>query len=183
MWRCCRSSMAIRSRQMARYPAAAISIRTVNAQATLLSAEAESDKCLPENDYEHEFHQNHIEVNCMQRAVLTAGSTLVALYDPRRSALSPFHHLSKHCLVIKLTYYFSYYINRHDMVACMGETTAQESLRHILKVMKRTEEGRRVLEEKPRINTRTVDLEKLRQLPPNTFGYTYVKFLDDNVIN
>jgi ubiquinone biosynthesis protein Coq4 len=34
---------------------------------------------------------------------------------------------------------------------------------------------------RPRINSRTVDLEKLRQMPDGTLGRTYIKFLDSNV--
>jgi ubiquinone biosynthesis protein Coq4 len=34
---------------------------------------------------------------------------------------------------------------------------------------------------RPRINSHTVDLEKLRQMPDGTLGRTYIKFLDSNV--
>lgn len=33
----------------------------------------------------------------------------------------------------------------------------------------------------PRINSSTVDLEKLKDMPENTLGYAYFKFLDTNV--
>jgi len=34
---------------------------------------------------------------------------------------------------------------------------------------------------RPRINSSTVDLEKLRQMPDGTLGRTYIQFLDTNV--
>lgn len=67
------------------------------------------------------------------------------------------------------------------MIACLGETTGEHALQQILHTMRASDEGQRILQQKPRINTRTVDLEKLRQLPANTFGRAYVQFLDDNV--
>uniref|UniRef100_A0A182JZX4 Ubiquinone biosynthesis protein COQ4 homolog, mitochondrial n=1 Tax=Anopheles christyi TaxID=43041 RepID=A0A182JZX4_9DIPT len=72
--------------------------------------------------------------------------------------------------------------NVHDMIACLGETTGREALEKILHNMRATEEGQQILAEKPRINTRTVDMEALKMLPENTFGYTYVKFMEDNNI-
>lgn len=67
------------------------------------------------------------------------------------------------------------------MIACLGETTGEQALQNILHTMKSSEEGQRILQQKPRINTRTVDIKRLRQLPDSTFGRAYVKFLDDNV--
>lgn len=67
------------------------------------------------------------------------------------------------------------------MIACFGETTGDAALRDILTEMKKTKEGLAILNEKPRINTKTIDLNTLRKLPDETFGRAYVKFLDDNV--
>lgn len=67
------------------------------------------------------------------------------------------------------------------MIAALGETTGGNALEKQYKIMLDSSEGTAILKEKPRINTRTIDLDTLRSLPPNTFGYTYVKFLDDNV--
>lgn len=69
------------------------------------------------------------------------------------------------------------------MIACLGETTGAHSLRNILAEMRRSEEGSRILIDKPRINTRTIDLDALKNLPEDSFGYLYRKFLDDNVID
>lgn len=67
------------------------------------------------------------------------------------------------------------------MIACLGETTGEHALQQILHTMRASDEGQRILQQKPRINTSTVNLGRLRQLPENTFGRAYVQFLDDNV--
>lgn len=67
------------------------------------------------------------------------------------------------------------------MIACLGETTGENALWNILDTMQASEEGRRILSDKPRINTMTVDLNRLESLPSDSFGAAYVKFLTDNV--
>lgn len=67
------------------------------------------------------------------------------------------------------------------MIACLGETTGYETLQNILKVMKSSPEGTHILMDKPRINSKAIDLDALGKLPVDTFGYAYKKFLDDNV--
>lgn len=67
------------------------------------------------------------------------------------------------------------------MIACLGETTGRDALRQILATMNSTDEGRRILTKKPRINSREIDLEALDMLPTSTFGYHYKQFLVVNV--
>lgn len=67
------------------------------------------------------------------------------------------------------------------MIAALGETTGVRALQKQYELMLTTQEGSLILKEKPRINTTTINLNYLRKLPDNTFGYIYVKFLDDNV--
>jgi ubiquinone biosynthesis protein COQ4 len=64
------------------------------------------------------------------------------------------------------------------MVAALGETTAGPVLPRLLEHMLESAEGRRILKERPRINTSTVDMAVLARLPENTFGYTYVTWLE-----
>jgi hypothetical protein len=64
------------------------------------------------------------------------------------------------------------------MVAALGETTAGPVLPHLLDNVLESEEGRRILRERPRINTSTIDMTALARLPENTFGYTYVAWLE-----
>lgn len=105
------------------------------------------------DDFTKEFFSNQIKVSDFQKVLLSAGSSIAALLDPRRQ----------------------------DMIACLGETTGEKALEKILDQMKQSEEGRSILKEKPRINTNTVNLAELKQLPEDTFGYHYYKFLEDNV--
>jgi ubiquinone biosynthesis protein COQ4 len=64
------------------------------------------------------------------------------------------------------------------MVAALGETTAGPVLPRLLDHMLESEEGRRILKERPRINTSTIDMAALARLPENTFGHTYVTWLE-----
>jgi ubiquinone biosynthesis protein COQ4 len=64
------------------------------------------------------------------------------------------------------------------MVAAVGETTAGPVLPRLLDHMLESEEGRRILKERPRINTNAIDMTALARLPKNTFGHTYVTWLE-----
>lgn len=65
------------------------------------------------------------------------------------------------------------------MVAILGETTGACALRSMHQRMQGNAEGRRILRERPRINTRTVDPLLLEQYPQETFGWNYYKFMAD----
>ncbi|XP_052862095.1 ubiquinone biosynthesis protein COQ4 homolog, mitochondrial [Anopheles cruzii] len=106
------------------------------------------------DQFTQEFLRNQIKVSKLQKLILSVGSSMAALIDPRR----------------------------HDMIACLGETTGREALENIKHLMEANEEGRQILLEKPRINTRTVDMEALERLPENTFGHLYVTFMKENNI-
>lgn len=68
---------------------------------------------------------------------------------------------------------------RHDMIAALGEATAQPyfitRLRH---AMLSSPTGRRILRDKPRLTAATLDLPRLRALPASTLGHAYVTWLD-----
>ncbi|XP_076807342.1 ubiquinone biosynthesis protein COQ4 homolog, mitochondrial-like isoform X2 [Clavelina lepadiformis] len=64
------------------------------------------------------------------------------------------------------------------MVAVCGETTASSALEHMKKKMENNATGTRILKEKPRISSSSVDLKVLRGLPPNTLGRQYVDMLN-----
>ncbi|KAH8991174.1 ubiquinone biosynthesis protein COQ4 mitochondrial [Lactarius akahatsu] len=95
-------------------------------------------------------YPGHIPLNWFENAFLAAGSAFMSLADPRRA----------------------------DMVAALGETTAGPVLPYLLDNMLASEEGRRILKERPRINTSTVDMAALARLPENTFGHAYVTWLE-----
>lgn len=67
------------------------------------------------------------------------------------------------------------------MVAVFGETTGHLALKKIYENMSNDSEGRKIIEEKPRINSKTINIEKLSTLPKGTFGREYYKFLTKNV--
>ncbi|XP_070581869.1 ubiquinone biosynthesis protein COQ4 homolog, mitochondrial-like isoform X2 [Ptychodera flava] len=86
----------------------------------------------------------------MQKAVLGIGSTAMAFYNQYR----------------------------HDMVAVSGETTGYFTIPRIKQRMMADPVGRQILTERPRINSRTMDLDYLRSLPLGTFGKDYIDFMD-----
>lgn len=64
------------------------------------------------------------------------------------------------------------------MIAALGETTAGPALPSLRERMLESAEGRSILKERPRINTRTVDLRALAALPEGTLGRTYISWLE-----
>ena len=67
--------------------------------------------------------------------------------------------------------------SRGDMVATFGETTGHLALKTMREKMASDPVGRRILAEKPRIRSSSVDVDYLASLPENTFGHAYAKFL------
>lgn len=102
------------------------------------------------NGFIEDFDKCHLETSNFQKTLLGIGSAVVSLADPRRG----------------------------DMIAALGETTGTSALKHVYSKMEQSEEGKRILNEKPRINSSSVDLEKLRGMKEGTVGKNYVDFLD-----
>lgn len=66
-----------------------------------------------------------------------------------------------------------------DMVAALGEATASPFFINKLRdTMLLDPTGRRILRDKPRITSTSLDVEKLRQLPRNTIGREYARWLE-----
>lgn len=73
------------------------------------------------------------------------------------------------------------YLNprRGDLIAIFGEVTSTPYFaRRLLNAMLSHPTGRKILRQRPRITSTSLDLPKLRTLPPNTVGGTYVAWLD-----
>ncbi|MCL4142167.1 UNVERIFIED_CONTAM: hypothetical protein GTU68_037480 [Idotea baltica] len=68
------------------------------------------------------------------------------------------------------------------MIAVLGETTGHYALSKIYSNMIQDSEGCQILQERPRINSRTINLEELSRLPSNTLGYAYTQFLSINKV-
>ncbi|UPX14009.1 Ubiquinone biosynthesis protein [Ascochyta rabiei] len=66
-----------------------------------------------------------------------------------------------------------------ELIATFGEATAQPYFIYKLRdrmLMNAT--GRRILRERPRLTSKSLDIPRLRSLPPNTVGYNYAAWLD-----
>ena len=100
------------------------------------------------------LYDTHIRTNTFQRAILTCGAATAALLDPRR----------------------------HDMVAVLGETTGHSTLACLYTRMIEDSEGQRIIVDKPRINSSSINLDALANLPSDSLGRTYVNFLENNKV-
>jgi ubiquinone biosynthesis protein COQ4 len=100
-------------------------------------------------------HQNEfIQTDNIQKLLLTAGSGLIAIFDPKRD----------------------------DMISAFGELTGKNALPKIHKMMLQDPEARQILFDKPIINSSTINLNELAKYPEQTFGRKYVDFLNVNNI-
>eukprot|EP00842_Homolaphlyctis_polyrhiza_P006454 jgi/Hompol1/680/HPOL_002516-RA len=66
------------------------------------------------------------------------------------------------------------------MVAILGETTGERVLSSMRDRMLLDAGGRRILRERPVISAGSLDLDRLRMLPPDSFGNTYIRFMDSH---
>ncbi|KAK7552314.1 ubiquinone biosynthesis protein COQ4, mitochondrial [Phyllosticta citricarpa] len=96
-------------------------------------------------------YPGHVPLHPIERTALAIGSALGSFINPRRA----------------------------DLIAACGEATAQPYFIYRLRdAMLRDATGRRILRDRPRITSKSLDVEYLRTLPPNTVGRTYVGWLD-----
>ncbi|KAJ3092997.1 Ubiquinone biosynthesis protein [Quaeritorhiza haematococci] len=73
---------------------------------------------------------------------------------------------------------------RGEMVATLGDTTGPLVLPRIRDKMLLDSTGRRILRERPVVNSSTVDLDTLRKTAAEgTFGREYIKFLDSHGVS
>ena len=101
------------------------------------------------------LYQQHLPLTNLQKLLLSIGSGVTAIIDPYR----------------------------HDLVADFGETTGDLALRWMHGKMLADKEGKRILDDKPRLRSDTIDYDRLKSLPENTFGYHYSKFYSDNKVS
>ncbi|CAH8497751.1 unnamed protein product [Schistosoma bovis] len=97
-----------------------------------------------------ENYPGHIKTSFLQKCLLSLGSGIGCLINPRRA----------------------------DLLSTFGETSGELALRQIFNRMLNHPDGCRILRDRPTIRTNTVDLDSLRKLPEGTFGKAYTKFLD-----
>jgi ubiquinone biosynthesis protein COQ4 len=96
-------------------------------------------------------YPGHVPLTSVERVGLAVGSAVTSLLDPYR----------------------------HDMVAALGEATAQPFfISWLRRRMLSDPTGRRILRDRPRITSKTMSLEMLRKLPENSVGRIYAAWLD-----
>ncbi len=96
-------------------------------------------------------YPGHIPLTTLERAGLAIGSGLISLFNPRRG----------------------------DLIAAFAEVTATPYFIYRLRdAMLASPTGRRILRDRPRLTARSLDLTRLRRLPPTTVGGAYVTWLD-----
>ncbi|KAL9054971.1 MAG: hypothetical protein Q9162_003826 [Coniocarpon cinnabarinum] len=96
-------------------------------------------------------YPGHVPLTRLERGALAVGSAIGSLLNPYR----------------------------HDLVAALGETTSTPySIYRLRAAMLRDPTGRRILRDRPRITSKTLDVEKLRRLPENSVGRAYASWLD-----
>ncbi|RPB01450.1 coenzyme Q biosynthesis Coq4 [Choiromyces venosus 120613-1] len=96
-------------------------------------------------------YEGHVPLTIPERGLLAVGSAVMTLLNPRRG----------------------------DLIAALGEATATPYFIYRLRdAMLSSPTGRRILKDRPRINSTTMSMEKLRKLPDGTVGREYAAWLD-----
>ncbi|KAF2021585.1 ubiquinone biosynthesis protein COQ4, mitochondrial [Aaosphaeria arxii CBS 175.79] len=96
-------------------------------------------------------YEGHIPLTKLERLGLATGSGLLSFLDPRRA----------------------------DLIAAFGEATAQPYFIYALRDrMLLSPTGRRILRDRPRLTSKSLNIPYLRTLPSNTLGYAYAEWLD-----
>ncbi|KAJ5772151.1 hypothetical protein N7520_002680 [Penicillium odoratum] len=96
-------------------------------------------------------YPGHVPLTTIERGALAVGSAIGSLINPRRA----------------------------DLIAALGEATATPYFIYRLRnAMLSDPTGRRILRDRPRITSNTLQLSKLSTLPENSVGRTYAKWLD-----
>ncbi|KAJ6115025.1 Coenzyme Q biosynthesis Coq4 [Penicillium sp. IBT 16267x] len=96
-------------------------------------------------------YPGHVPLTTIERGALAVGSAIGSLINPRRA----------------------------DLIAALGEATATPYFIYRLRnAMLSDLTGRRILRDRPRITSDTLQLPYLRTLPENSVGRTYATWLD-----
>lgn len=96
-------------------------------------------------------YPGHVPLTSIERIALAVGSAFGSLRDPHRG----------------------------DLIAALGEATAKPYfITRLRNAMLMDPTGRRILKDRPRMTSQSLNLEKLRQLPEGSVGRAYVGWLD-----
>ncbi|KAJ5624578.1 hypothetical protein N7510_000887 [Penicillium lagena] len=118
-------------------------------------------------------YPGHVPLTTIERGALAIGAAVGSLINPRRAgpSLSPFSFLV--CVTTNTNAMAA------DLIAALGEATATPYFIYRLRdAMLSDPTGRRILRDRPRITSDTLNMSYLRTLPPNSVGRTYAQWLD-----
>ncbi|KAB2107974.1 Ubiquinone biosynthesis protein [Alternaria gaisen] len=131
--------------------ASQLSYASPNSPLTRASSFVQPSRCFSILNRPPPKYEGHIPLTRVERLGLAIGSGLGSFLDPRRG----------------------------DLIASFGEATAQPYFIYKLRDrMLLNPTGRRILRDRPRLTSTSLDIPRLRNLPPNTLGYAYAAWLD-----
>ncbi|CAO1628060.1 unnamed protein product [Parajaminaea phylloscopi] len=125
----------------------ATSSRTCSPPSSSSASSGSSTRPLPATPPKN--YASHVPLFSWQKHLVTIGSSLAALANPARG----------------------------EMIATLSETSGESHLPRLRDDMLDHEEGRRLLVDRPSINTKTVDMSALSTMRPGTLGNEYTKWL------
>lgn len=122
------------------------------------------------------YHNSNAELN---KAVDTSANKYFSRREPDYDSHVPLYTVEKALMFLGSSIGAYFHPERNENIVALGESTAfKPVLRRLQKQMLSDPTGRRLLRERPRMTSTSLDLDHLRALPENTIGHTYVKWLD-----
>lgn len=110
------------------------------------------------SQHAHEVHEHSdygVRAPFWERALLGTGSALGLLVSPRRG----------------------------DLLTVLTQVSSYPRIDELVYQMQSTHEGRRLLVERPSINSHTIDIDALAQLPTDSFGRVWFEWLRANHVS
>eukprot|EP01098_Paradermamoeba_levis_P002106 TRINITY_DN12513_c0_g1_i1.p1 TRINITY_DN12513_c0_g1~~TRINITY_DN12513_c0_g1_i1.p1 ORF type:complete len:268 (+),score=70.04 TRINITY_DN12513_c0_g1_i1:102-905(+) len=103
------------------------------------------------SDFSQPKYEGHLPTNFFQKALLTVGSAVMGVVKPERV----------------------------DLIATLGETTGEPTLRWMKEKMKGDEVGREILRDRPSVKNLFTPsfIEEMSALPENTFGKQFIEWM------
>lgn len=99
--------------------------------------------------------------------------------EPNYPGHVPLYNFEKLLMMIGSSVGAYLHPERNEFIVALGESTAiTPVLRNLQLQMLSDATGRRILRERPRITSTSLDLDYLRSLPENTIGRSYITWLD-----
>ena len=163
--RCARCARLPRARALA------VSRESVAAREHAFTSRAFSVLARPPPNY-----PGHVPLTVPERILLGAGSAVLSLLNPRRAGNLPSRPQGKGTMAEPATV--------ADLIAACGEATCVPFFIYRLRdAMLADPTGRRILRDRPRITSASLDLVRLRALPDGAVGREYVRWLDREAVS